>query len=71
MGKINRSALSGFISCFGMILIGIATNGGIKTIFARRVGIRPAARARADDGRADCARSGAGASMLSPDAPPV
>ena len=33
MGKINRSAISGFISCFGMILIGIATNGGIKTIF--------------------------------------
>lgn len=33
MGNINRSALSGFISCFGMILIGIATNGGIKTIF--------------------------------------
>ena len=32
MGKINRSAISGFISCFGMILIGIATNGGIKTI---------------------------------------
>ena len=32
MGKMNRAAISGFISCFGMIIIGIATNGGIGTI---------------------------------------
>lgn len=43
----------------------------LKQFLRARVGIRPAARARADDGRADCARPGAGASMLSPDAPPV
>ena len=32
MKTLNRSAISGFICCFGMVLIGIATNGGIKTI---------------------------------------
>ncbi len=32
MKRANISALSGFICCFGMIIIGIATNGGIRTI---------------------------------------
>ena len=32
MRRINRSVMSGFICCFGMIIIGIATNGGIQTI---------------------------------------
>ncbi len=32
MKPLNRSAISGFICCFAMIIIGIATNGGIKTI---------------------------------------
>lgn len=32
MKKINISAITGFVCCFGMIIIGIATNGGLKTI---------------------------------------
>lgn len=32
MRRMNISALSGFVCCFGMIIIGIATNGGIGTI---------------------------------------
>lgn len=32
MAKLNRASISGFISCFGMILVGIVTNGGIRTI---------------------------------------
>lgn len=32
MKKMNFSVLAGFVCCFGMILTGIATNGGIKTI---------------------------------------
>ena len=32
MKKINISAITGFMCCFGMIIIGIATNGGLKTI---------------------------------------
>lgn len=28
----NISALTGFMCCFGMVMIGIATNGGIRTI---------------------------------------
>lgn len=33
MKKMNISALTGFLCCFGMIITGIATNGGIQTIF--------------------------------------
>lgn len=33
MKKMNISALTGFFCCFGMIITGIATNGGIRTIF--------------------------------------
>lgn len=33
MKKMNMSALTGFVCCFGMIITGIATNGGIQTIF--------------------------------------
>lgn len=32
MKKLNISALTGFLCCFGMIITGIATNGGIQTI---------------------------------------
>lgn len=32
MKRINISAITGFMCCFGMIIIGIATNGGLKTI---------------------------------------
>lgn len=32
MKQMNRSAISGFVCCFAMILMGIATNGGIGTI---------------------------------------
>ena len=32
MKRINISAITGFMCCFGMILIGVATNGGLKTI---------------------------------------
>ncbi len=32
MKQKNISALSGFVCCFGMVIIGIATNGGIRTI---------------------------------------
>lgn len=33
MKRMNISALTGFLCCFGMIITGIATNGGIRTIF--------------------------------------
>ena len=32
MKKLNISVLMGFVSCFGMIIFGIASNGGIRTI---------------------------------------
>lgn len=32
MQRLNKSVMSGFILCFGMILLGIVSNGGIKTI---------------------------------------
>lgn len=32
MKKMNMSALTGFLCCFGAIITGIATNGGIRTI---------------------------------------
>lgn len=32
MKKLNTSALCGFLCCFAMIITGIATNGGIRTI---------------------------------------
>jgi len=31
--KLNISAVTGFVCCFGMIIMGIASNGGLKTIF--------------------------------------
>ena len=34
MKKPNSSTITGFICCFGMVLFGIATNGGIKTILS-------------------------------------
>ena len=34
MKKPNSSTIPGFICCFGMVLFGIATNGGIKTILS-------------------------------------
>lgn len=32
MRGLNKTVMSGFILCFGMIILGIASNGGIKTI---------------------------------------
>lgn len=32
MKKLNISVLMGFVSCFGMIIFGITSNGGIRTI---------------------------------------
>lgn len=30
--RLNKASITGFFCCFGTILFGIATNGGIKTI---------------------------------------
>jgi hypothetical protein len=32
MKKLNISVLMGFVCCFGMIIFGITSNGGIRTI---------------------------------------
>jgi len=32
MSKLNRAAIVGFLCCFLMIITGVATNGGMKTI---------------------------------------